>query len=216
MTAIAEQSRSTTPPKFWVLLTTSLISSLIMLDSNIVAVSLPTMGRTFGASFTDIQWIVSAYVLTYAALLMATGNFADLYGRRKAMLLGLGAFAVVSFACAVAPTALLLNLARAAQGFGGALLLTSALAIISREFAGTERAGAFAFWGAALGNTPPDGKGAIRGTFSAIEGLFRLMFGTARLGAAELETLAPVLQRLYTADGTALRTSNKMLASFKA
>jgi MFS family permease len=68
---------------------------------------------------------------------MATGNFADLYGRRKAMLLGLGAFAVASFACGVAPTALLLNLARAAQGFGGALLLTSALAIISREFAGT-------------------------------------------------------------------------------
>ena len=145
MTSIVEQSRSTTHPEFWVLLTTSLVSSLIVLDSNIVAVSLPTMGRALGASFTDIQWIVSAYVLTYAALLMATGNFADLYGRRKAMLLGLGAFAVASFACAVAPTALLLNLARAAQGFGGALLLTSALAIISREFAGTERAGAFAF-----------------------------------------------------------------------
>lgn len=151
MTAFAEQDPSTTHPKFWVLLTTSLISSLITLDSTIVAVSLPTMGRALGASFTEIQWIVSAYVLTYAAFLMATGNFADLYGRRKAMLIGLGVFAVASFACGVAPTALLLNLARAAQGFGGALLLTSALAIISREFAGTERAGAFAFWGAALG-----------------------------------------------------------------
>jgi MFS family permease len=68
------------------LLTTSLVSSLIMLDSNIVAVSLPTIAGSLGATFTDIQWVVSAYVLTYAALLLAAGNHADLRGRRKAML----------------------------------------------------------------------------------------------------------------------------------
>jgi MFS family permease len=61
-----------------VLLTASLVSSLIMLDSNIVAVSLPAIGRSLAASFTDIQWVISAYVLTYAALLVATGNCADL------------------------------------------------------------------------------------------------------------------------------------------
>lgn len=79
------------PPdaKFAVLLTTSLVSSLIMLDSNIVAVALPSIGRALGASFTDIQWVISAYVLTYAALLLATGSFADLYGRRRAMAIGL-------------------------------------------------------------------------------------------------------------------------------
>jgi MFS family permease len=60
------------------LLTASLVSSLIMLDSNIVAVSLPAIGRSLAASFTDIQWVISAYVLTYAALLLATGNYADL------------------------------------------------------------------------------------------------------------------------------------------
>jgi MFS family permease len=151
MTALAEPSCASAQPKFMVLLTASLVSSLITLDSNIVAVSLPAMGRTLGASFTDIQWIMSAYVLTYAAFLMATGNFADLYGRRKAMLLGLSVFAAASIACGVAPTAMTLNLARAAQGFGGALLLTSSLAIIAHDFADTERAGAFAFWGAAIG-----------------------------------------------------------------
>jgi MFS family permease len=65
-----------------ILLTTSLVSSLIMLDSNIVAVSLPAIGRTFHASFTDIEWVISAYLLAFAALLLATGAFADLRGRK--------------------------------------------------------------------------------------------------------------------------------------
>src|SRR5580700_856144 len=94
------------------LLTASLVSSLIMLDSNIVAVSLPAIGRSLGASFTDVQWVISAYVLTYAALLMASGNYADLRGRRKSMLIGLVVFAASSAACGVATSSLLLNIAR--------------------------------------------------------------------------------------------------------
>jgi EmrB/QacA subfamily drug resistance transporter len=137
--------------QFIVLVTASLVSSLIMLDSNIVAVSLPAIGRSIGASFTDIQWVISAYVLTYAALLLATGNYADLHGRRKAMLIGLIVFAVGSAVCGVASSALMLDLARAVQGIGGALLLTASLAIISHDFVGDERAGALAFWGASLG-----------------------------------------------------------------
>jgi MFS family permease len=137
--------------KFPVLLTASLVSSLIMLDSNIVAVSLPAIGRSLSASFTDIQWVISAYVLTYAALLLAIGSYADLQGRRKAMLIGLAVFAGASAACGIAATSLTLNLARGVQGVGGALLLTASLAIISAEFTGEARAGAFAFWGASLG-----------------------------------------------------------------
>src|SRR6201999_996212 len=72
MTAIADQNQAAAPSSgFWILLTSSLISSLIMLDSNIVAVSLPAMGRALGASFEDVQWVISAYVLTYASLLLA-------------------------------------------------------------------------------------------------------------------------------------------------
>jgi EmrB/QacA subfamily drug resistance transporter len=137
--------------RFWLLLTASLVSSLIMLDSNIVAVSLPAIGRSLGASFPDVQWVISAYVLTYAALLMASGNFADLRGRRKSMLIGLVVFAVSSAGCGLATSSLLLNIARAVQGIGGAFLLTASLAILSNAFTGAERTHAFAFWGAALG-----------------------------------------------------------------
>jgi MFS family permease len=134
-----------------ILLTASLVSSLIMLNSNIVAVSLPAMGRALGASFTDVQWIVSAYVLTYAALLMASGKWADLHGRRRAMIIGLVIFAAASVICGIAPTSLTINLARAGQGVGGAMLLTSSLAVIAHDFTGTARNRAFAFWGASLG-----------------------------------------------------------------
>ena len=151
MTAITEQDRATAPSGFWVLLTCSLVSSLIMLDSNIVAVSLPAIGRAIGASFTDIQWVISAYVLTYASLLLASGNYADLYGRRKAMVIGLLVFGLASVGCGLATTPTLLNVARGIQGVGGALLLTASLAIISDAFKGTERTRAYAFWGASLG-----------------------------------------------------------------
>jgi MFS family permease len=151
VTALNEGSATMQSPQFIVPVTTSLVSSLIMLDSNIVAVSLPAIGRSLGASFTDIQWVISAYVLTYAALLLATGNYADLHGRRKAVLIGPIVFAVASAACGVATTSLVLDLARGVQGVGGALLLTASLAIISHEFAKEKLAGALAFWGASLG-----------------------------------------------------------------
>jgi EmrB/QacA subfamily drug resistance transporter len=137
--------------KFWILLTTSFVSSLIMLDSNIVAVSLPAISRALEASFTDIEWVVSAYLLSYASLLMGAGAYADLKGRKKAMIIGLILFAVSSAACGAATSSWMLNFARAAQGLGGALLLTAALAIISNTFKGEERARAFAIWGACLG-----------------------------------------------------------------
>ena len=149
MTVTAAQNKGVS--KTSVLLITSAVSSLIMLDSNIVAVSLPAIGQTLKASFTDIEWVVSAYLLAYAALLLATGNFADLNGRKKAMLIGLCIFGIASAGCGLAPSSMILNIARAVQGFGGAMLLTSALAIITSTFTGQERAHAFAVWGAALG-----------------------------------------------------------------
>src|SRR6201991_1091504 len=151
MTAITDQNQAAAPSGFWILLTSSLVSSLIMLDSNIVAVSLPAIGRSLGASFIDIQWVISAYVLTYASLLLASGNYADLYGRKKSMVIGLLVFAVASVGCGLATTSMLLNVARGLQGIGGAFLLTASLAIIGNAFKGAERTRAFAFWGASLG-----------------------------------------------------------------
>jgi len=151
MTSVPIQGEAKAPSKFWVLLTASLVSSLIMLDSNIVAVSLPAIGRSLGASFTDVQWVISAYVLTYASLLLASGGYADLRGRKKSMLIGLVIFAVASATCGLATDSLMLNLSRAAQGVGGAFLVTASLAILSNAFTGAERNQAFAFWGASLG-----------------------------------------------------------------
>lgn len=134
-----------------ILLIASLVSSLVMLDSNVVAVSLPTIAASLQASFADMQWVVTAYVLPFAALLLAAGSFGDIYGRRRAVLLGQLIFAVASLLCALAVSPLMLNLARAMQGAGAALLLTAALAIINHSFPPAERARAYAFWGASLG-----------------------------------------------------------------
>ncbi|KAA0697333.1 MFS transporter [Neorhizobium sp. P12A] len=137
--------------KFLVLVSAGLASSLIMLDSNIVAVSLPSIAKTLGATFTEIEWVVSAYVLAFAALLLAAGSYADRHGRKLAMLAGLAIFTISSAFCGLATSALVLNLARAVQGVGASLLLTASLAVINHTFAGPERARAYAFWGACLG-----------------------------------------------------------------
>jgi MFS family permease len=128
-----------------------------MLDSIIVAVLLPAIGRFLGASFTDVQWVISAYIFTCASLLLASGIYSDLRGRRKSMLIRLVVFTASSAFCGVATSALVLSVARAAQGVGGALLLTASLAILSNAFTGAERNHtgadrnhAFAFRGASL------------------------------------------------------------------
>src|ERR1700733_909557 len=99
-----------------VLLCASGVSFMIMLDSNIVAVSLPSIARDLNAAFSDIEWVVSAYVLTFAALLMPSGALADRYGRRRTALIGLSVFTLSSLLCGLAPGALILNMARALQG----------------------------------------------------------------------------------------------------
>ncbi|HEY4052053.1 MAG TPA: MFS transporter [Acidobacteriaceae bacterium] len=137
--------------KFLVLLTAGLISSLIMLDSNVVAVSLPSIARSLGVTFTEIEWVVSAYVLPFAALLLGAGSYADRHGRKLATLIGLAVFTIASGLCGLASSALVLSLARALQGIGASLLLTASLAVINHAFSGAERAKAYAFVGACFG-----------------------------------------------------------------
>jgi MFS family permease len=159
-------SKSQERRKFTILLTTSLVCSLIMLDANVVAVSLPTIARSLGASFTDIEWVVSAYVLPFAAMLLAAGSYADRHGRKRTMLVGLAVFAFASGLCGLTHSALMLNLARALQGIGASLLLTAGLAVINHAFIGQERARAYAFWGACIGIAITSGPiigGAITG-----------------------------------------------------
>jgi EmrB/QacA subfamily drug resistance transporter len=134
-----------------ILVAASLVTSLSMFDSNIVAVSLPSIARTLNAGFADIEWVISAYLLTFAALLLAAGSYADRHGRKRATLIGLVVFAVASALCGLAQSALMLDLARALQGIGASLLVPGGLAVINHAFAARERAKAYAFWGACLG-----------------------------------------------------------------
>lgn len=137
--------------KLGILVTASATSSLIMLDSNIVAVALPSIARELHATFDGVQWIISAYLLTFAALLLPSGSLADRFGRRRMALAGVALFLVSSAACGLATSALVLDVARAVQGIGGSLLLISALAILTNAFRGRERVAAFAWWGTSLG-----------------------------------------------------------------
>ena len=134
-----------------VLLCASGVSFMIMLDSNIVAVSLPSIARDLNATFADIEWVVSAYVLTFAALLMPSGALADRYGRRRMLTVGLAIFTLASLLCGLAPSAPFLNAARALQGVGAAIQLSAALAVLGHAFQGAERARAFGFWGTVVG-----------------------------------------------------------------
>jgi EmrB/QacA subfamily drug resistance transporter len=132
--------------------TASATCALIVLDTNVVAVSLPSIARSFHVGFADVEWVVSAYMVAFASCLLAAGGMADRFGRKKLMLIGLGVFFLASLACGLAPSALFLNLARAAKGVGASMLLTAALAVIANTFhEGPLRARAWAVWGMCMG-----------------------------------------------------------------
>ena len=154
--------------QFIILLCASATSALIMLDTNIVAVSLPSIARDLHAGFAGVQWIISAYLLTFAALLLPSGSLADLHGRRRIVIAGIVVFLVASAACGLATSIAGLEIARAFQGIGGSMLLTAALAIISSTFAPADRPKACAFWGTAIGlaiTSGPIAGGLITGLF---------------------------------------------------
>jgi EmrB/QacA subfamily drug resistance transporter len=134
------------------LLTASGVCALIVLDTNIVAVTLPSIARDLNAGFADIEWVVSAYMLAFAALLLPAGSLADRFGRKRMLLTGLVLFILASLGCGAAPDIVYLDIARAIKGVGAALLLTSALATIGHVFHDeAERAKAWALWGACMG-----------------------------------------------------------------
>jgi EmrB/QacA subfamily drug resistance transporter len=136
----------------FVLATASATCALIVLDTNVVAVSLPSIARSFHASFADVEWVVSAYMVAFAACLLPAGALADRVGRKKMLLLGLAVFFGASLGCGLAPSATVLNIARALKGVGAAMLLTAALAVIANSFhEGPARVRAWAVWGACMG-----------------------------------------------------------------
>ena len=139
------------PGRWWTLAAVCTATFMLLLDITVVNVALPDLQRDLGASFEDLQWVIDAYTLSLAALMVTTGVMADRYGRRKLFEIGLVIFTVASLLCALAPGALELNLARALQGVGGAIMFATGLALIATVFFGRERGTALGIWGATIG-----------------------------------------------------------------
>jgi EmrB/QacA subfamily drug resistance transporter len=138
--------------KWWTLIAVSVATFMLLLDITVVNVALPSIREDLGASFADLQWVVDAYALTLAALVLTAGSLADRFGRRRLFAAGLGIFSAASLLCALAPDPTFLNIARALQGVGGAVMFAVSLALIAQEFAaGRERGMAMGIYGAAIG-----------------------------------------------------------------
>src|SRR6266705_26386 len=118
----------------WILAATILGSSMVFIDGTVVNVALPALQTKLNATVTDVQWVVEAYALFLAALLLAGGSMGDRFGRRRIFCSGVALFALASIGCGLAENVSQLIVARAIQGVAGALLVPGSLAIISASF----------------------------------------------------------------------------------
>jgi EmrB/QacA subfamily drug resistance transporter len=134
-----------------VLLTMCFALAMAMLDNTVVNVALPSISRDLGAGFSELQWIVDAYVLAFASLLLTGGILGDRYGRKRMFLTGLSVFTLFSLLCGLAASPNQLIAARALQGVGGALLIPGTLSILTVTFPPHERAKALGIWAGVSG-----------------------------------------------------------------
>ncbi|MBC7665200.1 MAG: MFS transporter [Caulobacter sp.] len=145
-------SRDTPPPSFaLVVLATSMAFVVGQLDVTIVNVALPAMASGLHADVGGLQWVVDAYAVAFAAFMLSAGALGDRFGARRAFQWGMAIFALASIGCALSPTALALNMARAVQGFGAAVMLPNSLALLNHALAHDARARArgIGYWTAA-------------------------------------------------------------------
>ncbi|HZO62112.1 MAG TPA: MFS transporter [Gaiellaceae bacterium] len=137
--------------RWWTLAAVGTGVFMLLLDITIVNVALPDIERSFHASLSDLQWVISAYALTLAAFLLTAGSLADLYGRRLLFASGIVIFTAGSLACALATGSTFLSVARGAQGIGGAIMFATSLALLAQAFQGKERGVALGVFGAITG-----------------------------------------------------------------
>ena len=137
--------------KWWTLLAVCVGTFMLLLDVTIVVVAIPDIQRGLHASFGQIQWVIDAYALTLASLLLTAGVLADRYGRRLLFSIGLVIFTLGSLLCGLAQNPLMLILSRSGQGVGGAIMFATSLALLGNSFRGKDRGVAFGVWGAITG-----------------------------------------------------------------
>src|SRR5499427_7667789 len=143
--------RGTSSRQRWTLLLVCTAAFMLLLDITIVSVALPSIQRDLHASLPDLQWVSAAYALVLAVLLLPAATLGDRLGRRRLFLAGLVIFTAGSLACALAPTALALELFRALQGAGGAVLFATGTPLLRAEFSGAALARALGVFGATIG-----------------------------------------------------------------
>jgi EmrB/QacA subfamily drug resistance transporter len=138
--------------KWWTLGAVCVATFMLLLDITVVNTALPDIQKDLGGSFSDLQWVIDAYALSLAALVLTAGSLADRLGRRRIFAVGLVVFSIASLLCALAPDPTSLNLARGLQGVGGAIMFAVSLALVAQEFpSGAERGMAMGIYGATIG-----------------------------------------------------------------
>ncbi|MFJ5228290.1 MFS transporter [Kitasatospora sp. NPDC088391] len=136
-------------PRRWVILAVVCLATLVvLLDNTVLNVAVPSLTEDLGAGTADVQWMINAYALVQSGLLLTAGSLADRYGRKRALLLGLALFGLGSATAAFAQSSGQLIAARAGMGVGGALLMTTTLAVVMQVFQGPEVPKAIGIWGA--------------------------------------------------------------------
>lgn len=137
----------------WTLTAVCMGTFLLLLNVTMPAVSLRAIGEDLGGDFADSQWVINAYALTLASVLLTAGAVADRFGRKRVFVAGLAFFTVTSVLCGLATSPLFLSLGRAAQGVGAATLFATSLSLIASEFTGAERGRALGAWASVVAAT---------------------------------------------------------------
>jgi EmrB/QacA subfamily drug resistance transporter len=134
--------------KWRTLIAVSIATFMLLLDVTVVNVALPDIERELGSDFNELRWVIDAYALTLAATMLIFGSLGDRLGRRRVFTFGLTVFSLASLACGLAWSPLALDVLRGLQGFGGAAMLSTSLALIAAAYSGRDRNTALAVWGA--------------------------------------------------------------------
>jgi EmrB/QacA subfamily drug resistance transporter len=210
------------PKRWWALALLCSAFFMVILDVSIVNVALPSIQRDLHFSQSDLQWVLSAYALTFGGFLLLGGRAADLLGRRRVFMFGVALFTLASLACGLSNSEGTLIAARAVQGLGAAILSPSALSIISTTFdEGADRNKALGIWGAMGGSGAAVGvlAGGVLTKWLGWEWIF---FVNVPVGAAVLlltrtvvrESRAETARRNFDAAGAVLITSALVLLVF--
>jgi EmrB/QacA subfamily drug resistance transporter len=140
-----------TERSWWTLVAVCAATFMLLVDVTIVQVALPTIQRHLHSSFSDLEWVIDAYALSLASILLTCGALADRFGRKRIFIAGVVIFTFASLLCGVAQSSVVLIWARAVQGLGGGAMFATGLALIGQDYHGADRGRAIAAWGATVG-----------------------------------------------------------------